>query len=227
MREIEEEFRHRSGLLHRSHYKIFYCKVFPAPILTLGINPGGTPDKTSLDGTLQEGGLRASASAGYFENDEHDVLDCDWKENVGLRELIYPLVGRDPARFRAEVVKTNLAFRRSKRKSDIDIEAAFDEAESFLAQIIRRVKPRLVLLTGVPIATFLNRYAITHRQLSPAERDPGVKQIVFAAAKASLRSAANDAVVVQVAHASQFAWTYGRYNVAERALEYVETHSLK
>jgi hypothetical protein len=98
MYELEESFREASGLQNRSGYKIFYGRVHPAPILTLGINPGGSPNETSADGTMQAGGAKASASASYFENDEHDVLDCEWKENGGIRKLLMPLVGGDPNR---------------------------------------------------------------------------------------------------------------------------------
>ena len=222
MREIEDEYCRKSGLQQRSHYKIFYCQVRPAPILCLGINPGGAPEKISSDGTLQDGSVKASASSGYFENDEHDVLDCDWKENKGLRELMYPLVSNDPVRFRAEVVKTNLAFRRSARKTDIDIEAAYEEASSCLSRIIQHVSPKIVFLTGVPLATFLDRFAGEHRPLAPVERDPAVKQVVFAASRATLRATSAETVVVQVAHASQFSWTYSRYKVAQRAQSFAE-----
>jgi len=123
MRALEEEYRRASGLEKRSKYKIFYGQVFPAPILTLGLNPGGTPDGTSGDGTRQKDGSMASASASYFENMENDVIDCDWRENTGLRKLLLPLVGHDHDRFRREIVKSNVAFRRSRAVGDIDFEA--------------------------------------------------------------------------------------------------------
>lgn len=218
MRTIEENFRNTSGLTSRATYKIFYGQVRPAPILTLGINPGGSPAETSADGTHQLDGKKASASASYFEQDENDVLDCEWKENAGLRTLLYPLVSNSQTRFRAEIVKSNLAFRRSAKKKDIDIEAAFAEAAPYVTRIIERVSPRLIVLTGVPIQTFVDRFATTIRALAPVERDPGVKQVVFAASRVTLRSSQKDATVVQVAHASQFSWTYAKYKVAERSL---------
>ena len=222
MAELESEFKRASGLEDRSKFKIYYCAVNPAPVVTLGINPGGAPEKTSADGTRQADGTIASASSGYFENGEHDILDCDWKENYGLRDLLLPLVGHDRDRFRKEIVKTNMAFRRSAKKSDIDIEAAISQAAPFLSQILQRVSPRIIVLTGVSIKDFLDRFASSHVLLAPAQKDPGVKQTVFAPAKAKLRATGNEATVVQVAHASQFAWTYSRYNVSARILELAE-----
>ena len=43
MRVLEEEYRQVSGVKNRSEYKIFYGQVFPALILTLGLNPGRNP----------------------------------------------------------------------------------------------------------------------------------------------------------------------------------------
>jgi hypothetical protein len=221
MRQLEEQFRQATGLTSRASYKIFYGQVKPAPILTLGVNPGGVPSQISQDGTRQLDGRSASSSAAFFENDENDILDCEWKENHGLRSLLYPLVGADPARFRAEIVKSNLAFRRSARKTDLDINAAYHEAAPFLAQVISRVSPRLVVLTGASLSAFVGRFASKVTTLAPAERDPGVKQLVFAACRAALVGCSKEAMVVQVAHASQFAWTYARYRVPERIIELV------
>lgn len=223
MRQLEQAFCQAASLSTRSEYKIFYGQVHAAPILTLGINPGGSPTDISPDGTLQPGSTKAAASANFYENDEHDVLDCEWRENFGLRQLLFPLVGNDPARFRAEIVKTNLAFRRSARKADIDIDAATLEAAPYLQRIIEVVSPRLVVLTGVPIEAFTQRFAKKVSILVAPERDPGVRQVVFAAARVSLLLPEEAAVVVQVAHASQFAWTYSKYKIAERTLSLLRT----
>ena len=87
MRELEEEYRTVSGANDRSEYKIFYGQAFQAPILTLGLNPGGVPAETSKDGVWKKDGSRASSSASYFERKENDILDCDWPENIGLRKI--------------------------------------------------------------------------------------------------------------------------------------------
>jgi hypothetical protein len=218
MRTLETDYRQVSGLKNRSEYKIFYGQVFPVTILTLGLNPAGTPEGTSEDGTRRKDGSRASASASYFEQMENDILDCEWPENTGLRKLLLPLVGNDQARFRCEIVKSNIAFRRSGEVRDIDLAAAEEEAVPFIEKIIDRVKPRLIVLTGVGLDRFLRLYAGEGRPLSETIRDPGVKHVVFAAAAARMRSADRETVVVQVAHASQFSWTYEKYSVAAKII---------
>lgn len=225
MRILEEEFRLATGLRDRSAYKIYYGQVHPAPILVLGINPGGSPADISADGTVESGGGKASSSAGYFENWEHDVLDCDWAENKGLRRLLMPLVGDDPGRFRREVVKTNLAFRRSRRISDIDREAAFAEARPFLELIIAEVAPAVIILTGAKLEDFVRLMAEDSQPLVPAERDPKIGHVVFAANKTRLRGGTHEVLVVQVAHASQFSWTYDRYDISARIVELLDGRS--
>jgi len=61
------EYRQLSGLSDPLLYKIFYSRIDPAPLLVLGINPGGAPDHPEAI---------ISASDGYFENREHDYVDC-------------------------------------------------------------------------------------------------------------------------------------------------------
>src|SRR5450631_172673 len=127
MRDLEARFMQASGFADRSAYKIFYCQVRQAPILTLGINPGGSPANTNPDGRKHRDGIVAAASASFFERDEHDIIDCEWRENTGLRRVLTPLVGGELSRIRSEVVKTNLAFHRSAKKTDINIEAATNQ----------------------------------------------------------------------------------------------------
>ena len=216
MRDLEERFRLATGLPDRAHYKIFYCQVRPAQILTLGINPGGAPSNTNPDGRTHKDGVIAAASASFFENDEHDILDCKWKENSGLRAVLTPLLRGNPQAIRQGVVKTNMAFHRSAKKKDIDIEAAMNQTAPFLAELITVVKPSLVLLTGVSLNDFNSRFSSRSTIVATTERDPRVKQVVFAASVSQLRHTGSSVPVVQVAHASQFGWTYGKYSVAER-----------
>lgn len=216
MRDLEHRFQSVTGLANRSNYKIYYGQIRQAPILTLGINPGGDPAQTSEDGRTHTSGVPASASAAYFENDEHDVLDCEWKENDGLRKLLLPLVDGARERIRHEVVKTNLAFRRSAKATHIQVERSFDETAPFLSEILAKVGPKLILLTGPKIAAFASRYASAEEVLFQPEREPRVKQIIFAASRVRLRATGSEALVVQVAHASQFGWTYDRYEIPQR-----------
>ena len=217
MRVLEERYRAVCGLPDRSRYAIFYGPVRQADVLTLGINPGGDPGQVAADGMHSvDGQPKHAASASYFENDESSVLDCDWPENRGLLKLLRPLFDQDDAAIRAKVVKTNLAFRRSRRAKQAELETAIAEAAPFLAEIIGRVRPRLVLLTGVRLEEFTKRFCGEAEAIGEALRDPGVKQTVFRAARVVLRATGAPALAVQVAHASQFSWTYERYAVVER-----------
>jgi hypothetical protein len=216
MRDIEARFRETSGFGNRAYYKIYYCQVRPAPILTLGINPGGAPEKVKPDGRTNLDGTIAAASASFYENNEHDIIDCSWSENSGLLKVLTPLLGGDARRIRTEVVKTNLAFQRSAKKTDIDIEAAMNLSDPFLSEIIAAVQPSLVILTGVPIAEFTSRHARTSKSVANQERDSGVKQVIFEASQVTLNATGGRALVVRLAHASQFSWTYERYAVADR-----------
>jgi hypothetical protein len=196
MRDLEHRFRQATGLTNRSAYKIFYCQVHPAPILTIGVNPGGPPAETNADGQTRKDGTITAASASFYENNEHDVLDCNWSENSGLRKLLTPLVQGDASRIRSEVVKTNLAFRRSPRKHDINADAAIAEAAPFLSEILEVVRPRLVLLTGVELGVFLRLFAHSPRILVQPEKDPRIHHVVFAAACATLGRSAQETLVV-------------------------------
>jgi hypothetical protein len=221
MRTIEKEYREVSGLKNRSEYKIFYGQVFAAPFLTMGLNPGGSPEETSEDGTLRRDGSLASASASYFEQMENDILDCHWRENAGLRKLLLPLVANDQSRFRSEIVKTNIAFRRSRATSEINFEVAEREAVPFIEKIIARVNPKLILLTGPSIDRFLTLYGLDSRSVAETIRAPGINQVVFAANATRLRLGGREAIVVQVAHASQFSWTYDKYDVPTKIADLI------
>ena len=218
MRDLESRFKTAAQLPDRSHDKIFYGQIHPAPILTLGINPGGSPENTNTDGQTHKDGVIAAASGSYFEQGEHDILDCDWRENKGLRRLLTPLVGGHAASIRSDVVKTNLAFRRSAKATQINLQAAIAESAPFLAEIIEVVRPTLVLLTGPALLTFTAKFASQTTVIAPAEKDEKIKQTVFAASRARLRRPAIESLLVQVAHASQFSWTYDRYGVTDRIL---------
>jgi hypothetical protein len=216
MENIERRYQAASGLPNRSHYKIFYGPVRPGHLLVLGINPGGAPKETSADGRTHTNGTIAAASASYYENNEHDLLDCKWPENDGLLKLLRPLSGGDDALIRSRIVKTNLAFRRSAKKKDIDIDAAIEEAAPFLQEIIGIVRPEWILLAGVKLSVFAKRFADKVHEPEPAIRDEDINQTVFAAAKVVLKKLGTEAIAVQVAHASRFAGTYKKYGVVEK-----------
>ncbi|MGH8540190.1 MAG: hypothetical protein ACRETW_06765 [Stenotrophobium sp.] len=217
MRDLEERYKFESKLDNRSQYKIFYGLVRPAEILVLGINPGGNPLEVSPDGTRNtKKGVDAAASATYYENDECDLLDCDWTENTGLKKLLIPLLDNNQEAIRQRVVKSNLAFRRSAKATAINIKSAKVEAASFLAEIISLVSPRLIILTSGDITLFAHAFSENIAALTSVVRDEGVRQVVYESARVRLRGAVGNSLVVRVAHASQFSWTYRKHNVVDR-----------
>jgi hypothetical protein len=189
--------------------------------LHIGVNP----DELEADGASRKTGGRgpASASKGYFERGEHDVFDCDWPENVKLRELVADVLGsNDTSVLRAKLVKTNIAFRRATSKKVIErlhgitAEEAMNEAKSFLDEIIQIVEPNLIILCGVKIKDFVIRYCDSWRRLADPEFSERTNQTVYYPAATRLRTSGRELIVVQVAHASQFGYTYRQHRVAEK-----------
>ena len=148
MRVIEAEFKTATGLKDRSQYKIFYSPVWRAKIMLLGINPGGDPDAIAPDGIRTLGGTveKAASSSGYYENGENDLIDCVWPENIGLLKLLVPLLGSRNM-IRRNVVKTNLAFARSRKANKKRfIEDAKTTSVPFLRRLLNRSNQNLYCL---------------------------------------------------------------------------------
>ncbi len=214
MRSLEEDFKARTGSRDRSEYKIFYCPVWRAPILVLGINPGGDPTRIAPDGVHYRDGRnnRASSSKGYYENGENDLVDCKWHENAGLLKLLVPILGSSDA-IRRGVVKTNLAFVRQKNTKDTKaIERSKDQSTPFLRRILDRVLPDLVLLTGVKLHDFGKRHCAEVIELTQRQVEHSVNQTIIFPARVRL-SSGHRCTAVEVAHASQFGWIYEKHSV--------------
>ena len=228
MRDLEERYKFSSRLSDRSQYKIFYSPIRPASFLVLGNNPGGKPEKHTPDGMWNFASgkiVKAAASAGYCENNEHDLLDCDWPENK-IKKLLVPLLDGNEDAIRSQVVKTNIAFLRTPKAKDIGA-AEKNEAAPFLKEIIAYVRPKLILLGGVKLDEFATRLSYQYAPISELERDPGVRQIVFWPAKITVDAEGSRKILaVQVAHASQFSWTYEKYDVASRIQKLLMDYSI-
>lgn len=217
MRTLEDDFKAQTGLKYRSQFKIFYGPIWRPPIVVLGINPGGDPAAIAPDGVHYRDGRnsRAASSDGYCENGENDLVDCTWSENTGLLKLLMPILG-SPNVIRRNVVKTNLAFVRLKNTKDRrTIDRSKDQSAPFLDRILERVLPELILLTGVKLYDFGNRHCSEVNELSNREKEQSVNQPVICPARVRLRSG-HTCIAVEVAHASQFSWIYGKYCVAPK-----------
>lgn len=217
MRSIEEKFKEATGLKDRSQYKIFYTPVWPAKIVLLGINPGGIPEDIASDGVrFLRGNIReASSSGSYFENGENDLIDCSWPENNGLLKLLVPLLGTINA-IRKAVVKTNLAFARSRSaKNKHFLTTAIQDSKPFLQEILGWVRPELVLLAGAKLTRFAETQCEQYTELAERIEEPSVHQTVFWPARVRLLGG-HSCVAVEVAPASQFSWIYEKRDVVVR-----------
>lgn len=217
MRSLEDEFKALTGVQDRSQFKIFYCPVWRAPVMVLGINPGGDPATIAPDGVHYRDGSnrRAASSMGHCENGEHDLLDCTWDENTGLLKLLIPILGSSPA-IRRGVVKTNLAFLRSRNAKDRRaIERSKDESAPFLRRILDRVLPDLILLTGVKLHDFGNRHCAEVVEIAQRQEVASVHQTVIFPARVRFLGG-HSCIAVEVAHASQWNWIYNTYAVPSK-----------
>lgn len=234
---LESRYRKASGLKDRASYAIFYCPVRPAPILVLGINPGGDPADVYPDGVrLRRGKGRGAASASYYKHNEHCMLDCDWSENR-IVPLLASLLG-DREAIRNKVVKTNLAFRRSPNVREFErvhngmaLSDAYKEAQPFLREIIGIVQPKLVILESSR-AEFLPTFkgcagATESAPVGDPDSAPKIGNItVFRAERATIPNVAGQVLIVQLPHPSRFHWTYERMDVAGRVGKLIPTKTL-
>lgn len=231
MKNIEFSYKNTTGLVDRSQYKIFYGKLKPVDVLLLGVNPGGDPNKTSKDGAWQNSGERASASDSFYESDESDIVDCVWKENIGIMKLLMPLYG-GVAKIREKVGKTNLVFRRSpsikvfSKYHSVDIGAARKEAVPFLNDMMKVFDPRVIIISGESIDGFTGQYGVEVGEKTERVIASNINQTVYESRLIKLCSTNHLALAVRVAHASQFSWTYERFDVNDRIKSDLSRYSL-
>lgn len=226
MKDLEARYRQVSGLKDRSRYVIFYCPVRPAPLLVLGINPGGHPDDFYPDGVRQRSDPTkcGAASASYFEHGEHSMLDCDWPANTTV-EPLSTLLGTREA-IRDKVVKTNLAFRRSpntkmfKTIHGMTLTRAYREAQPFIREIVELVQPRLVVLEGSILKDFKKMMEIVDGK----QADRPVKTLhrgwqridLYRAEHVTIPGVGGTVLVVQLAHPSYHGAKYGTEGIGNR-----------
>jgi hypothetical protein len=94
-----------------------------------------------------------------------------------------------------------------------------EESKPFIQRLIHFVQPQLVVLTGVKISEFSDRFEDNERQLIAPEKEATINQTVLAASRVRIPGFPRPVLVAQVAHASQFSWTYDRFQVTARIRE--------
>lgn len=141
MRELDARFQDAAKLTERKHYSVFYSQVRPSALLILGFNPGGNPE-TWVESQL--------ASRFFYENGEHEYVDCDYKIAVAMREYLKAVLGLEDVEAIRSIPKSNLIFRRSTGQGSLGIgaSAALLESQPFLEGIIRAVSPTHILFEG-------------------------------------------------------------------------------
>ena len=151
MQRLDQEFRSATGLSERRHYSIFYSQVNPSSLLILGFNPGGNPD------TWDESAL---ASPAFYENGEHEYVDCHYPIAVSMRQFLKDVdLIRSDEELRS-IPKTNIVFRRSRSMDGLKISdaQAIKEAKPVLDQIIDRVAPTTIICEGISTQKHFEKY---------------------------------------------------------------------
>jgi hypothetical protein len=152
MQELDERFRAASGLHERRYYSIFYSSIQRSPLLILGWNPGGNPDN------WDEAQL---ASRTFYENGEHEYVDCYYKLAVAMRGLLMTVLEMSSPEEIRPIPKSNLIFRRSTGQGTLPLNerAALEECRSFVEEILSRVSSSHILLEGMTtLEAFENIY---------------------------------------------------------------------
>jgi hypothetical protein len=147
MRALDRDYRAASKLDERRFYSIFYSKVQPSPVMVLGYNPGGDPDKWDES---------VLASRSFYEGNEHEYVDCNYRLAVAMRKFLSNVLRLESMEALRSIAKTNLIFRRSRGQSALMRPSeALREASPFVERIIHRVQPKAIIFEGV---TTLDRF---------------------------------------------------------------------
>ena len=209
MRSLDEAYRVVSGLRERRYYSIFYSKVEPHPILILGYNPGGNPE------TWSESAL---ASRSYYENSEHEYVDCHYPLATAMRSfLLSALNTTDPNRIRS-IPKTNLIFRRSTNQGTLALStsAGLREAKPFVETIVARCQPRLIICEGTTtlnafekgFCTSVSQHVDGHEITTPNGRH---RAAIYRSDTAFVDCLGRRVVIIGIGHPSKYAgraeWT--------------------
>ena len=150
MRDIARRYQKASGLNERRYYSIFFSRIDPSEALVLGIKPGGDPSRWS------ESEL---ASQSFYENWEHEYVDCDYPIQRAMLPLLMEVFGISKEEVR-KVPKSNLAFRRAtsvetfKVEQGISLDEAQREAIPFLEEMISYISPKIIILEGITTFNF-------------------------------------------------------------------------
>ena len=215
MQSMDERYQAVSGLHARRDYSIFYSQILPCRVMVLGWNPGGDPR------TWSETEL---ASTSYYENGEHEYVDCHYPLAVAMRTfLVEALALRSDDEIRT-IPKANLIFRRSRGQDSLGIRdgEALTEAKPFVEQIINRVQPTAIILEGTKtLKAFERHYCGAVEPCVDGERimtpNGKVPASIYQFDKATIRCLGRSALLVGLGHPSRYAARAEWSTVIERS----------
>lgn len=153
MKELDRQYRERSGLTERRYYSIFYSRIPSSPLMILGINPGGNPTTWTMPMGADE----------FCSAWQHDYVDERYEIQAVMQPLLRKVLGVNDGILR-RIPKTNMVFRRSQgvskfkeQQSGMTMDAALQEAAPTLEKIVRRVSPKAIIFEGLEALSMFNR----------------------------------------------------------------------
>jgi hypothetical protein len=210
MQGLDARFRAASGLHERRYYSIFYSSIQRSQLLILGWNPGGHPEN------WDEAQL---ASRTFYENGEHEYVDCHYKLAVAMRSLLVTVLGMSSPEEIRSIPKGNLIFRRSMGQGTLpkNERAALEECRQFVEEILSLVSPSHILLEGMTtLEAFENIYCReVAKELDGASivTPNGARQArIYRADSAHLKCLGKRVTLIGIGHPSKFS---GRREWAE------------
>lgn len=196
-RRVYQAFRQSlpAKLREDRYFKVFYSDIMPARVVIIGLNPGGDPNNPE---ELKSASL-------FFENGEHDYVDCDYVLARKMRVLLdrsglgssRDAIGRIP--------KINVVFHRSKSRTDNSgwtWSEAVAASKPFVAEILGHVRPALVISEGLEsLDLLLEQQGWAARSIDVVL--PGRIKVVTTVGMPWAESV----TVVALAHPSGFRWS--------------------
>lgn len=141
MKDFEVRFQAASNLLDHRFYSIFYSRIQPAPLMVIGIMPGEPKD-----------GTHQLASQSFYEDWSHEYVDMNYSIAAIMRPALMKALESADVDVLRRVPKTNTFFHRAVGTDEF---TAAERAENvrmcapFLAEIIFRVNPRVIVMEGM------------------------------------------------------------------------------
>lgn len=151
MKRLDRQFRKESGLTDRRHYSIFYSRIVPCSTFVVGYNPGGEPGTWSTD---------SLASTGFYENWEHEYVDCDYPLARAMQKYLPAVLSLSDVEAVRRIPKSNLIFHRSSGQDTLKLpdKKAISKAKPILDQILCRVSPSLIICEGTTTQDAFEKY---------------------------------------------------------------------